>query len=270
MVWSEGIDHTTRYGKGKTMESIATAIGFGVLAIAHSALGERELLRPLFAREWDIGIPRVAVERILRFAWHITSVAWLGLAALALGASAWLVLAAVAFVSGLVIFVSLRGHLAWPIFFGTALAAGVTGGLVGTGLLAGVSLTAALALAVAGLLHVRWAAGGGQRLLAAVVPTGAGGRPLIAPPWWVSLGVAVALLFASAAIVARTLGWAVPGVGVALVIVTIVFALRAVGDGRHVGFSKKDRSSMFARLDDRVYTPLSVLFSFGGAAALLL
>jgi Protein of unknown function (DUF3995) len=252
------------------MGSIATAIGFLVLAIAHSILGERELLRPLFAKEWELGIPRGAAERIFRFAWHITSLAWLGLAALALGASPWLVLTGVALTSGLVIFVALRGHLAWPIFLATALASGMAGDLIGAGALAGVSLAAALALTVAGLLHLRWATGGSEAMLATVVPTAASGEPLFAPPWWASLGVGVALLGAAAALVARTLGWSVPGLGAVLVLVTIVFALRAVGDGRHVGFSKQDHASTFARLDDRIYTPLSVLFSLGGAAALLL
>jgi hypothetical protein len=253
-----------------TMESVATALGFGVLAVAHSALGEQAILRPLFARSWDLGIPRVAAERILRFAWHITSIAWLGLAALALGASPWAVLAEVACVSGLVIFVSLRGHLAWPIFFGTALAAGLAGGFVGPRVLVGVSLTAAVALALAGLLHVRWAAGGGPGELAAVVPTHADGTPRFRPPRWATIAVAIALLGAAATVLARPLGWSLPGLQVALFAVTAVFTLRAAGDGRHVGFSKRDHASTFARLDDRVYTPLSVLFAFGGAAALLL
>lgn len=251
------------------MESIATATGFGVLALAHSLLGERELLRPLFARAWDIGIPREAAERIFRFAWHITSLAWLGLAALALGASPWLVLAMVAGSSGLVIFVSLRGHLAWPIFFATALAAGLQGGLVGPGVLATVSVVAALGLVLAGLLHVRWAMGGSTDMLAAVVPTGASGAPLFRPPWWASLAVGVALLGVAAAVVVRLLGLAWPGVAAVLWIATAVFTLRAVGDGRTAGFSKPSHASTFERLDDRVYTPLAVLFAFGSAAALL-
>lgn len=240
-----------------------------MLAVAHSVLGERGLLRPLFAQRWTIGVPRRPAELIFRFAWHITSIAWLGLGCLALGASPWQVLAGVALVSGLVIFVLLRGHLAWPIFFATALAAGLTGGLVGAGTLTALSLTAALGLGVAGLLHLRWAAGGGHDMLAAAVPTDAGGRPLLRPPWWTSLGVAVALLGAAAAMVLRTLGVAVPGLQAALVLATAAFVLRVVGDGRHVGLFKRTRDTAFARLDDRYYTPLVVLFAFGGVAALL-
>lgn len=252
------------------MESIVTASCFGVLAIAHSGLGERELLRPLFAREWDLGIPRDAAERILRFAWHLTSVAWLGLAALALGVSLWMVLAAVAFSSGLAIFVMLRGHLAWPIFFAGALAAGLAGGLVGAGTLASVSVAAALALALAGALHLRWALGGGPGEAAAVIPTHPDGTPRFKPPWWATVAVGLALLGGAALLLARTLGWALPGLQLTLVLMTIVFTLRAAGDGRTVGFSKPRHESTFERLDDRFYTPLSVLFAFGGAAALLL
>jgi hypothetical protein len=252
------------------MASIITAIGYTALAFAHSLLGERALLRPLFRQRWELGeVPRFAAQRVFRFAWHLTSLAWLGLAALALGASAWLMLATVAAVSGLVIFFLLRGHLAWPIFLMTAFAAGTEAGLLGAGARATVSLGAALAPVVVAALHLWWAAGRGQRMLGVVVPTDASGKPLMRPPWWASLAVGLGLLGATAALVIRTVGASVPGLDVALVLLTIVFALRAVGDGRHVGFTKTRRDSTFARLDDRVYTPLAVLFAAGSAAALL-
>lgn len=252
------------------MAATGAAIGFLVLALAHSLLGERELLRPLFARPWDIGLPRAAVETILRFAWHLTSIAWLGLAGLALGWSPWAVLTGVALVSGLVVLVALRGHLAWPIFLATALAAGLQGGLVGPGLLVATSMVAAAGLVVVGVLHVGWAMGRGRDMLAHVVPAGASGGPLFRPPWWASLAVAGALLGVAAALGLAVLGRTVPGLAAVLGAATVVFALRAVGDGRRVGFSKREHASTFARLDDAVYTPLSVLFAFGGAAALLL
>lgn len=252
------------------MEATAAAIGFSVLALAHSVLGERELLRPLFARPWEIGLPRVAVERVLRFAWHLTSVAWLGLAALALGVSAWGVLGGVALISGLVVFFSLRGHLAWPIFLGTALAAGLAGGLVGTRVLVGIGGTAAVVLGAVALLHAAWAVGRLPWMLPWVVPAGASGGPLFRPPWWASLAVAGALAGAAGAIVLAVIGVAVPGLSAALGVMTVVFVLRAIGDGRRVGFGKREHASAFARLDDAVYTPLAVLFAFGGAAALLL
>jgi len=55
-----------------------------------------------------------------------------------------------------------------------------------------------------------------------------------------------------------------------VILATVAFGMRARGDGRYIGFSKKHRDSSFANLDDRTYTPLSVLFTFGGVAAALL
>lgn len=54
------------------------------LAVAHSVLGERYILVRLFRRE---NLPKlfggtVFTTRTLRFAWHITTVAWLGFAVL--------------------------------------------------------------------------------------------------------------------------------------------------------------------------------------------
>jgi hypothetical protein len=98
-----------------------------VTGIAHSVLGERYLLSRLLRRD-DLpalsGNPR-ATARVLRLAWHVTSLAWLGLAAvlvllarpvvsvqaigLAIGAT-FLAHFAIALVGS-------RGrHLSWPLF----------------------------------------------------------------------------------------------------------------------------------------------------------
>ncbi|MEX1368977.1 MAG: DUF3995 domain-containing protein [Nannocystaceae bacterium] len=252
------------------MISTVVAAGFALLAVAHSLLGEHELLRPLFAQPWQLPIPRWAAERVFRFAWHLTSLAWLGLAALALGTSPSVVLGAVALGSGLVVFVMLRGHLAWPIFFATALAAGLAGGGVGPGVLAVVCSSAAIGLLAVGLLHIGWALGGGTRMLAVAIPTDDQGRPRLHPPRWMILAVALGLLGAAAVLGSHVLGGRVPGQGTAALAMTVVFSLRAIGDFRYVGLSKPGHESPFERLDDAVYTPLSVLFAFGGAAALLL
>jgi len=98
-----------------------------VLALAHSYLGERYILIRLFRRA---DLPRLFggtdfTMRTLRFAWHLTSVAWLGAAALFIelargggrpGAVA-AILGAVLLVSAGVTLVASRGrHLAWPVF----------------------------------------------------------------------------------------------------------------------------------------------------------
>jgi hypothetical protein len=96
-----------------------------VLGLAHSILGERYILRRLFRRT---DLPPLFgsddfTKRTLRFAWHLTSVAWWGLAVLmlALGMKSvrggLLIVSATAFVSALVAAVGSRGrHLAWPVF----------------------------------------------------------------------------------------------------------------------------------------------------------
>ena len=60
-----------------------------VLGLAHSVLGERYILIRLFRRT---DLPKIFgstdfTVRTLRFAWHITTVAWFGLAALVFAAS---------------------------------------------------------------------------------------------------------------------------------------------------------------------------------------
>lgn len=61
---------------------LVAAVLIALVAIAHSFLGERYILMRLFRRS---DLPRLFgsdlfTRRTLRFAWHITSVAWLGLA----------------------------------------------------------------------------------------------------------------------------------------------------------------------------------------------
>lgn len=105
------------------------AVGVGV---AHSVLGERYLLGPLFRRA---DLPRVRgserfTKQILRFAWHLTTIAWWGFAALLLVLAAGgdaprsLVgaLVAVTFLmTAAVTAVASRGrHLAWPVFLAIA------------------------------------------------------------------------------------------------------------------------------------------------------
>lgn len=97
------------------------------IALAHSYLGERYILIRLLRRE---NLPQLFgsdrfTKRTLRFAWHVTSIAWLGFGAVlavlaAEGPNVPRVLVAIAvtfIVTSLVIAVASRGrHLAWPLF----------------------------------------------------------------------------------------------------------------------------------------------------------
>ena len=110
--------------------ALLVAAGLAViLAVAHSYLGERYILVRLFRRE---DLPKLLggaefTKATLRFAWHLTSVAWLGFAALLVrfgvptsGAdpSPTQLIAATFLISGVAAFVGSRGrHLSWIVFF---------------------------------------------------------------------------------------------------------------------------------------------------------
>jgi len=103
-----------------------------LLALAHSYLGERYILIRLFRRD---DLPRLLggtgfTKRTLRFAWHLTSLAWLSLAAVLVKLSSHapsrtelgLLLAGTFATSGAIAFVGSRGrHLSWVVFGAIAL-----------------------------------------------------------------------------------------------------------------------------------------------------
>lgn len=112
---------------------LAAAALLVAIAVAHSFLGERYILMRLFRRE---NLPRLFggdwfTKRTLRFAWHITSLAWLGFAALLVllaqsaepSSKALLRVIASTFVlTGLVAALASRGrHLSWLVFFTIAI-----------------------------------------------------------------------------------------------------------------------------------------------------
>ena len=249
-------------------ELIVAAL-FVVLAVAHSVLGERDIVQPLLAQSWEIALPRWAADRILRFAWHLTSVAWLGLAAIVVGVQPLVVVGLVAAVSAATIALQLPGHFAWPLFLVAAFSAGVQSGALGSAALRALGWLGVAALTLAAAVHVFWAAGG-RRGLGAVLPTTGAGARLFTPTPALTVLVAGALLvqagaagvLLSATTPPAAVVW-IAGAG------TAVLAARAVGDGRYAGFTKSERSTAFARSDDRLFTPLVVLLALSGLAALL-
>jgi len=113
--------------------SLLIASGLAILlAIAHSYLGEHYILVRLFRRT---DLPKLLggvafTKQTLRFAWHITSIAWLGLASLIV-VLAWSpdgsqlmqarIISGVFAVSGAVALAESRGrHLSWLAFFAIA------------------------------------------------------------------------------------------------------------------------------------------------------
>lgn len=103
-----------------------------LIGAAHSFLGERYILVRLFRRG---GLPRLFggewfTRQTLRFAWHITTVAWLGFAALLVliaapeppAVDALLAAIGVTFLAtgAIALFASRGRHLSWVVFFAIA------------------------------------------------------------------------------------------------------------------------------------------------------
>lgn len=249
---------------------VIAAGGLLLLAIAHSALGEMDVIRPLVAADWSIDeLPRGAADRLLRIAWHLTSVAWLGLAAVAAGASPLTAVGAAGIASAVLMFLSLRAHFAWPLFLLSGLAALWADGVVASSALRVTAWLTVAVLAGLGCLHVYWAVGGRYGIEAAL-PSGPDGTPTFTPGPFLTLLVAVLLWGFAAIVAARASGVGHWTVAAAVAVGVAAMVIRAIGDGRQVGFSKSDRSTVFARADDAAFTPLVVLLAFGGASALLL
>lgn len=106
------------------MLTLAAALSAGI-AIAHSYLGERYILIRLFRRQ---DLPKLFgsdwfTKRTLRFAWHITSVAWIALAA-TLFVDPRVAVSAGFGVSAVAAAIGSRGrHYAWIVFLAIALLA---------------------------------------------------------------------------------------------------------------------------------------------------
>jgi hypothetical protein len=111
-------------------------------------------------------------------------------------------------------------------------------------------------------IHVFWAFSG--RLDgSAVIPT-VDGAPTMRPGKSATLAVA-GLLAAAAAVSLWRGGWSaggpawVPRIGIW--IIAFVFAARAIGEFRYVGFFKKIRGTAFARNDTLYFAPLCLVIS---------
>jgi hypothetical protein len=116
---------------------VAGGAALAALALAHSVLGERYVLRRLFRR----ALPPLFgsddfTRRTLRFAWHVVSVAWWGMATLMLllarapldagGRLALLAVAGTLAATALVTLVVSQGrHWSWVVELGVAVAAAV-------------------------------------------------------------------------------------------------------------------------------------------------
>ena len=118
------------------------------------------------------------------------------------------------------------------------------------------SVAAALLTGAIASVHVYWAAGG-RVGLAAALPEADSGGPLFTPSPLMTLGVAAGLAGMSAA----ALDAPSPRMRWPLRLTSLVFLLRAIGDGRTVGLTRQGGKGRFARNDARLYTPLCLLLA---------
>jgi hypothetical protein len=115
-----------------TVALYAAAVLLILVGIAHSYLGERYILTRLFRRE---GLPKLLgstelTTRTLRFAWHVTSVAWWGFAAVIVllahppvtSRAIGCVISGTFLAHFAIVVVASRGkHLSWPVFLAIGL-----------------------------------------------------------------------------------------------------------------------------------------------------
>lgn len=113
------------------------------------------------------------------------------------------------------------------------------------------------------LIHIYWAFGGkwGHE---GVIPKLENRTDTLKPPPIATLVVAVGIL-GFALVHAAALGLVsfirADYLGICLIIIALIFALRTIGDFKYVGLFKKKRIGLFAKNDTRYYVPLCVLLS---------
>ncbi len=249
---------------------IVGAVALLLLALAHSVLGELGVIGPLLEADWQVPMPRRISEMILRGAWHLPSLAWIAIAVVLVNGPMSLALAVAAGVPGVVLFLRMRAHLAWPLFLLVAMVGLWSDGVVGSGVAAVVAAATAVALGLAALLHLYWALGG-LRFADKVLPQRADSAAKVFNPGrWLTL--VVAALFAGFAVVVATVAAGSESAILRALVAggALVLAARAVGDNRYAGFTKSIRDTAFAVADDRYLTPLAVFLAFGSSAALLM
>ena len=130
-----------------------------------------------------------------------------------------------------------------------------------------VALVVTAVMAALSALHVVWAFGGVTGN-SAVIPS-RDGVPIMRPGRASTIGVAAGLAVAAyvALAAAAIAPWPIPGVPVRIgcLVLALMFAARAIGEFRYVGFFKRVRDTEFAWWDTRVFSPLCIAIAAGYA-----
>lgn len=124
----------------------------------------------------------------------------------------------------------------------------------------GIILVNALIFFLLGAIHLYWAFGGKWGLNVAVPTKDTGGEKLVNPGIAATLVVAFGLFLAAVITVGNleALPTNVPlsYIKLATIVITCIFILRAVGDFKYVGFTKKVKNTPFAKSDTLLFSPL--------------
>lgn len=113
-------------------------------------------------------------------------------------------------------------------------------------------------------IHLYWVTGGGGGMDVSI-PTDSNGRKLFRPGRAVTLVVALGLLLFAFGNLAFG-GWLQIGLNplyirYGILLIAIIFLMRAIGDFRYIGLSKRHKQSRFARWDTRLYIPLCLFLA---------
>ncbi|MEQ9500796.1 MAG: DUF3995 domain-containing protein [Deltaproteobacteria bacterium] len=249
----------------------AAALIVSVVALLHSVLGERYLIGPLI-RDMPRGpLSLPFARRTARAAWHLTTLAlWALAAGLVWPQATTSIFGATMLTAAVALGLWTRGaHFAWPLFAAAGTLAAVAHDARVLVVPAAWGLTAVL-IAIA-MLHVYWAAGGRWAIEGAVPFLDR--KPRFVPGRLATIAVAVALGGLAVAVLAAAEVVALPvSSSLAKTLVALggaAFVLRAIGEGRYVGFFKRRGGTLFARRDTAIYTPLCVFLGFASFAVVL-
>lgn len=108
-------------------------------------------------------------------------------------------------------------------------------------------------------VHMYWALGGRWGIENAA-PVNEGGKKFLNTGVMSSFVVAVGLALFGAYYIIQPAGL----LAIAGWIIPSIFFIRAIGDFRYVGFFKRVKSSTFARLDTKFYSPLCLVIAVSG------
>ena len=127
----------------------------------------------------------------------------------------------------------------------------------------GIFCNIALTLVFLGIafVHIYWAFGGNWGKQAAV-PTNSAGIPLFVPGFFSCFSVGTIFLFLSILINQKVFNFIPDNISnLLLLVASLAFLVRAIGDFNYVGFFKKVNNTIFSKKDNYYYSPLCLVIA---------